>query len=504
MNIKRAKEEIKHTVQAYLKKDAGGGYEIPAVRQRPILLMGPSGIGKTAVIEQAAGECGVGLVSYTITHHTRQSAMGLPFIKEKSFGGKMYSVTEYTMSEIIASVYECMERTGLSEGILFLDEINCVSETLAPAMLQFLQCKRFGNQEVPEGWIIVVAGNPPEYNKSVKDFDIVTLDRVRRIDVKEDYSVWKEYAMRRSVHEAILSYLEIRKENFYSFRTDGYGKSFVTARGWEDLSEILKAYEGLGIAPDYELIVQYVQDKKIAEDFADYYELYQNYRKDYRVGQILAGEIPKEALLRLAGAPFDERLSVTGLLLGSLHEDFAGYYEQNQVTIRVHEALTGLKKRLSEGEEFDSAFGELMEETEKEAERRKIRPADKEEERIQRRTKKLLAFMRMQVKRSGVPDADSCFEQIRTQFRQITNERQAQIRTAGERLANAFHFLEKAFGAGQEMVVFVTGLTTDFYAAEFLADNGSQEYDNFHKELLLHDRKEKLLRDLKDFKEDMI
>ena len=293
MNIKRAKEEIKHTVQAYLKKDAGGGYEIPAVRQRPILLMGPSGIGKTAVVEQAAGECGVGLVSYTITHHTRQSAMGLPFIKEKSFGGKTYSVTEYTMSEIIASVYECMERTGLSEGILFLDEINCVSETLAPAMLQFLQCKRFGNQEVPEGWIIVAAGNPPEYNKSVKDFDIVTLDRVRRIDVKEDYSVWKEYAMRRSVHEAILSYLEIRKENFYSFRTDGYGKSFVTARGWEDLSEILKAYEGLGIAPDYELIVQYVQDKKIAEDFADYYELYQNYRKDYRVGQILAGEIPK-------------------------------------------------------------------------------------------------------------------------------------------------------------------------------------------------------------------
>ena len=122
----------------------------------------------------------------------------------------------------------------------------------------------------------------------------------------------------------------------------------------------------------------------------------------------------------------------------------------------------------------------------------------------QRRTKKLLASMRMQVKRSGVPDADSCFEQIRTQFRQITDERQAQIWTAGERLANAFRFLEKAFGAGQEMVVFVTGLTTDFYAAEFLADNGSQEYDNFHKELLLHDRKEKLLRDLKDFKEDMI
>ena len=42
------------------------------------------------------------------------------------------------MSEIIASVYEKIEQTGNKEGILFIDEINCVSETLAPTMLQFL------------------------------------------------------------------------------------------------------------------------------------------------------------------------------------------------------------------------------------------------------------------------------------------------------------------------------------------------------------------------------
>lgn len=55
------------------------------------------------------------------------------------------------MSEIIAAVYEKIEQSGMKEGILFIDEINCVSETLAPTMLQFLQCKMFGNQSVPEG-----------------------------------------------------------------------------------------------------------------------------------------------------------------------------------------------------------------------------------------------------------------------------------------------------------------------------------------------------------------
>ena len=129
MDIKRVKEELKHSLQAYFAKDMFGEYKIPVVRQRPILLIGPPGIGKTAIMEQVAREMGIGLVSYTITHHTRQSAIGLPFIEKKWFGGKEYSVTEYTMSEILAAVYDRIEQYNQKEGILFLDEINCVSET---------------------------------------------------------------------------------------------------------------------------------------------------------------------------------------------------------------------------------------------------------------------------------------------------------------------------------------------------------------------------------------
>ena len=85
MNIKEAKTEIINTIRAYNKKDGQGCYTFPLVRQRPILLMGPPGIGKTAIMEQAARECGVGLVAYTITHHTRQSAIGNPHIETKVY-----------------------------------------------------------------------------------------------------------------------------------------------------------------------------------------------------------------------------------------------------------------------------------------------------------------------------------------------------------------------------------------------------------------------------------
>ena len=63
MNIKQAKQEIINTVQAYLTKDETGEYAIPVERQRPVLLIGPPGIGKTAIMEQVAQECGINLVS---------------------------------------------------------------------------------------------------------------------------------------------------------------------------------------------------------------------------------------------------------------------------------------------------------------------------------------------------------------------------------------------------------------------------------------------------------
>ena len=52
MNIKRAKQEIKDAIEAYLLKDEYGEYVIPVIRQRPVLLIGAPGIGKTQIMEQ--------------------------------------------------------------------------------------------------------------------------------------------------------------------------------------------------------------------------------------------------------------------------------------------------------------------------------------------------------------------------------------------------------------------------------------------------------------------
>ena len=355
MNIKQAKEEIKNTIEAYLLKDAYGAYTIPSNRQRPVLLMGPPGVGKTQIMEQIARECKIGLAAYTITHHTRQSAVGLPFIEKKIYNHVSYSVTEYTMSEIVASIYDKIEQTGIREGILFIDEVNCVSETLAPTMLQFLQAKTFGNYKIPEGWVIVAAGNPPEFNKSVREFDVVTLDRLKLIQVEPDFDVWKEYAYAESIHPAIISYLEIKRQYFCQIETTVDGKLFATPRGWEDLSRLIEVYETLKKTVNRDVVAQYIQHGKIAKDFANYLELYYKYQSDYQVEEILKGVIREGLCDRLAKAPFDEKMSVVGLLLSGLSGQFKRTLFQESVAELLMEKLKGYhgKIEMPDGQDRD-------------------------------------------------------------------------------------------------------------------------------------------------------
>ncbi len=498
MNIKQAKQEIMHTIRAYLARDCFGAYQIPSVRQRPILLMGPPGIGKTQIMEQIAAETGIGLVAYTITHHTRQSALGLPYIEHHTYEGQEYAVTSYTMSEILASVHQLMERTGVKEGILFLDEINCISETLTPMMLQFLQCKTFGNQKLPQGWIIVAAGNPPEYNKSVREFDVVTLDRVRRIDVQEDFAVWKEYAYRRGLHGAVISYLDIRKENFYQIESGADGMQFATARGWEDLAALLSVYESLDLPVDRELIGQYIQLPRIAKDFANYLELYQKYQRAYRVDEIISGRWEPVRASELSTAPFDEKLSVLGLLLCRLGECARTAWQQDALTDALYADLTRVKGAMTTTA-VDQALTAIITERSnaltagQEAGTLDLDSARRMQQEIQILEQYLHAVQ-------GEHDSEAAFVRVKEQFGKQAECRTQAVTEAGQGLDNVFRFLEESVGESQEMVMFATELTANFYTAWYIQNCGCEAYYRHNQAILFDDAQSKILDEIAQMK----
>lgn len=496
MNIQEAKEEVIRAVKAYTAKNEEGEYLIPVSKQRPLLLMGAPGIGKTSIVEQAARECGINLVSYTITHHTRQSAIGLPFIAHRSYGGKEVSVTEYSMSEIIASVYDQIEQSGVSEGILFLDEINCVSETLSPTMLQFLQYKTFGTHHLPEGFIVVTAGNPPEYNKSVREFDIVTLDRIRRLDVDADLPTFLSYAREENIHGAVIAYLEIRKDHFYSIRTDVENRYFVTARGWEDLSLAIQTYEKLNLPVTKNLIGEYLQDPEIAEDFAGYYELYCKYAKTYCIPEILNGTIREDSLL-VKDAPFDERLSLIELLAYALHNDFVSCANEKEKQKLIYEILLSLRQQVKEGSPALDALKCLIQENQRNWEKkRQAKLVRKEEEHAFLSCGNALHELEQILTLQGTGEGKHDFLLAKSWFDKREEERKKKIDRTGEHITHAFTFLSRCFGEGQEMVIFLTAVSQDKWGVQFLEENGNEAYFHYNKLLLLNERKEVLTQDV--------
>ena len=499
MNIKQAKEEIKHTVQAYLSKDAFGEYKIPAVRQRPVLLIGPPGIGKTQIMEQIARECEIGLVAYTITHHTRQSAVGLPFIKEEQYDGKTYSVTEYTMSEIIASVYRKIEEGGRKEGILFIDEINCVSEALAPTMLQFLQCKTFGNQAVPEGWIIAAAGNPPEYNKSVRDFDMVTLDRVRCMNIEADLGVWKEYAREKRLNSAILSYLELRPKNFYRVEADVDGLQFVTARGWEDLSNLMDVYEELGIPVDEEIIHEFLRHEDVAEDVSAYFDLYKKYQDDYGIAEILEGKVKPSVYARIDQAAFDERLSVVNLLLDGVSNVFYQIQREREITDAWYDFLKEYRQKLKNSLQAKGIFETILaEKTASDEQNEKQQFVSKAQsdrarslnEKLKECAKKIVAEETINIEETAL------FALAKEPFDAQCEKLQSLENQGIETLEHAFTFMEQAFSDGQEMVVFVTELTITPEIAVFLSEHRIERYETYKNQLLIGTKRAEILSEI--------
>lgn len=499
MNIRDAKSEVIHTIRAYTVKNEWGSYAIPALRQRPLLLIGPPGIGKTAIMEQAANACGIGFVSYTMTHHTRQSAIGLPFIERRNFDGREYAVTEYTMSEIIASVFRCIEESGCREGLLFLDEINCVSETLAPAMLQFLQNKTFGSHRLPDGWILAAAGNPPEYNKSVREFDIATLDRLKYIEVEADYEAWRSYALEMNIHGAILAYLDAHHDRFYVLRQTYTEKAFVTARGWEDLSCLLLQYEALDLPVTADLIGQYLHSEELAQDFAGYYQLFAARKKALPLAAMMQGEEDATQTCRdlLDNASFDEKLNLVHLLLSAVGNELQDWKMQLRQTELLRSLQDKLQRFLKQQNDSSLTNDRMMEFLKKEQDVLLVRKehglsSDREIEEMQRALYEMRTlFYRYQAETYlGTHSAES-FCRFSGQYEAALCEYSLNLQN---HLENSIRLLSDADGA--EFTLFLSSLEQNQTAQTFFRKYPSQLWNQHRERLSFKTREEELRRKL--------
>ena len=356
-------------------------------------------------------------------------------------------------------------------------------------MLQFLQYKVFGSHQLPEGWAVVCAGNPPECNRSVREFDPATLDRMKRVDVEPDLAVWQEYATSHGVHPAVTTFLDAKPGSFYQCSRGAKGMRLVTPRGWEDLSKTLRAYEALGIAPDRELIRQYLQDDEVARNFWAYYELFHKYEDSYRIADILAGHAAPDIEKRARAARFDERVAVVGLLQDRCLAQARESTALKEALTLARKDMVALKPKLQAGggaAAVSARIDELLAEPDV-AKRPKGICTDRKVLHAER-VNILRACAQACAKADAAGQTDS-FPSAREAFNALCKKQKALLKDATAHVDNAFGFLDKVFGAeSQESLILTTKLATDLALVKTVAMHGCKSYMAHNKDLLLTER----------------
>mgnify|MGYP002520121641 CR=1 FL=1 len=173
-------------------------------------------------------------------------------------------------------------------------------------------------------------------------------------------------------------------------------------------------------------------------------------------------------------------------------------YDKGETTQRIAAALfdtlKNFRRKLAEGaapaDLLDHMCREILEKVEADKESGRI---DRKTEHLQKEIAKTLGSYVQLVKAEGIVEANAAFDRVRVEFVKSTEKREQRIAAVSENLECAFDFMERAFGESQEMVVFITELTVNFYAAKFLSENESGRFYKYNKGLLANERRASIL-----------
>lgn len=325
---------------------------------------------------------------------------------------------------------------------------------------------------------------------------MATLDRLKRIDITEDFPVWKQYAYGQGIHAAVITFLEINQQWFYSIRSTVDGIQYVTARGWEDLSAAMQLYEKKGFAIDRRLIGQYITDTDIAKKFEIYYDLYRKYKSDYQIPDILSGKYSEDIAIRSRKAGIDERLSLLGLLLEKLNEGFRTAVNWEHSLQMVVKELRCIKKSLKEDQTpipawLEAQAGGLERLLQERTAASSVTDREKEEYLM------AIHLLKEYQEKVKTGDRQKDFESVKKQFDREVKKHEKQIRVQQDMLEAAFSFIREVWGNGQEMVFFLTELTAGTDSLLFINQWGCDSYFTYNQELLVYDQEKKLTTEVR-------
>lgn len=237
---------------------------------RPVFIWGPPGIGKSSIVQSFAAELGLPCVSLLGSQLAPEDLIGVPQIID----GKSRF---------------CPPRTIARDEpyCLFLDELNACSHEVQKAFYSLIHERRIGEYALPEGSIVIGAGNRAQDSAIVKPMSSALMNRMVHVHLRASHRDWLEWAGQNDIHPLVIEYLQNRPDHLWS-QPPKHEEPFSTPRAWHMLSDGLHEYGDRLNDANLEILVFGCLSPQHASQFKAFYK---QVHGKYRLTAILKGDI---------------------------------------------------------------------------------------------------------------------------------------------------------------------------------------------------------------------
>ena len=270
-------------------------YADPVLRRRATMLWGTRGVGKSSVVQQLAARAGVPLVDLRLTTIEPVDLRGAVFADDDA-------------RRTVWFPPEFLPGPDLPEGILFLDELTAADQRLQTSAYSLILDRRVGDYRLPDGWMIVAAGNASFHGAVSHDMGTALADRMFHFHVQSTVRAFLAHALANDFSPDVMAYLQVRPDKLDDTASQLARDHLVGAspRGWEDVSNVLKS----SLEDDVRRV--FVQGRLGAANAADFFGVLDAIRRGSDVRALLAAA-PGEATRALLPDSLD---ALYGLVYG--------------------------------------------------------------------------------------------------------------------------------------------------------------------------------------------
>tara|TARA_B110000503_G_scaffold28131_1_gene44947 strand:- start:25240 stop:26328 length:1089 start_codon:yes stop_codon:yes gene_type:complete len=202
------------------------------LKNRPLFLWGPPGIGKSDIVRQITDSfTNSHLIDIRLSLWEPTDIKGIPYFDSNS-GTMVWGAPSELPTEEFAAQYDTI--------VLFLDEMNSAAPSVQAAAYQLILNRRVGTYKLPDNVKIVAAGNRDADKGVTYRMPAPLANRFIHLELAVSFDDWFQWAADNRIHKDVVGYLTFSKKDLYDFDPKSPSRSFATPRSWSFVSELIE------------------------------------------------------------------------------------------------------------------------------------------------------------------------------------------------------------------------------------------------------------------------